>query len=77
MAEITGQIKIFKVSKVVEIPIEIPTFLYINTLSWFPNNKMTIKVDNNLEQINCYEVTQYYLKDENGYIPYLGSQIIK
>jgi hypothetical protein len=29
---------------------------------------MTIKVDNNLEQINCYEVTQYYLKDENGYI---------
>lgn len=54
-----------KVARIADRP-EPPSqdFVFINTLSWFPNNVQRV----NNTMINSYEVTPYYLKDDEGHI---------
>lgn len=69
-------LRLYKVSKIAEIPPSLDNYTYINALSWFPNNKITL----NGEVINLYELSPYYLKDEHGYLfenLYQGSKIYK
>jgi hypothetical protein len=57
-------IKLVRVRKVTDLPPSIEGFININSLSWFNNNVLNI----NNEIINLYEITPYYLRDENGSI---------
>jgi len=56
-------IRLVKVSKITDNPSTPDNFLNINTLSWFTNNIIKEPVE-----INIYEVTPYYLKNEQGHI---------
>ena len=58
-----GKIQIHKVCNISQIPPPLDGYVYINALSWFKNNVITI----NETKIPMYEVSPYYLKDENGY----------
>lgn len=57
-------IRIAKVARIINRPTLPDGFEFVNTLSWFPNNVQTIRG----MPISSYEVTPYYLKDENGVI---------
>lgn len=60
-----GMICLSKVSRIVDHPpAPEDNFVFINTLSWFPNNFMTIGDTT----IKSYEVTPYGLRDEQGRI---------
>lgn len=62
-----GKIRLYKVHKIVEVPDKLDTYIYVNALSWFKNNVLTL-IDTNTEtiQIRFYELSPYYLKDEDG-----------
>ena len=59
-----AQLRLYKVFKIVELPPKLPDFTYINCLSWFPNNSILL---NNVK-IPLFQLSPYYLKDENGCI---------
>lgn len=54
-----------KVAKITDRPAAPSVdYVFINTLNWYPNNVQVI----NTVKINSYEVTPYYIKDEEGHI---------
>lgn len=57
-------LRLYKVSKISQVPPPLDNYTYINALSWFPNNKIVLHG----QTINLYELSPYYLKDENGYL---------
>lgn len=58
------QLRLYKVFKIVETPPKLEDYIYVNALSWFPNNYLTV----NDTKIPTYQLSPYHLKDENGFI---------